>query len=297
MGEHERSPASRSARCATAWRARPGLEIWGPYEQHDEIRDAILEAGARVRPRAVRLARLPVEHARVGLDPLAAAGDLHRRGAARLPRVAARRRLRGDQRARRQLRLRRHRGLLPQPVGARLRPVRQVRPRLHRPRRAREDRPGDPAQEGHARLERRGHRRRSSPRCSTATAPATSSSTCRSRTTARRTTTRWSTPNGNRRRAVDVHRLQRQRAARRCRSRRSTPTSRSAPRCSVVWGEPDGGTRKTTRRAARAARGPRGRQPRPVLGDRADRVRGGLAHGRGALGSGRTIPSERRQRR
>ena len=36
----------------------------------------------------------------------------------------------------------RHRGLLPHPVGARLRLVRQVRPRLHRPRRARADRPG-----------------------------------------------------------------------------------------------------------------------------------------------------------
>ena len=40
----------------------------------------------------VRLARVLVEHARVGLDPVAAARDLHRRGAARLPRVAARRR-------------------------------------------------------------------------------------------------------------------------------------------------------------------------------------------------------------
>ena len=69
----------------------PGLELWGPYEQHGKIRDAILEAGARVRHRAVRLARVLVEHARVGLDPLAAAGDLLERGRARLPRVAARR--------------------------------------------------------------------------------------------------------------------------------------------------------------------------------------------------------------
>ena len=69
----------------------PGLELWGPYENYDEIREAILEAGEEFGIEPVRRARLPVEHARVGLDPLAAAGHLHRRGAARLPRVAARR--------------------------------------------------------------------------------------------------------------------------------------------------------------------------------------------------------------
>ena len=36
----------------------PGLEIWGPYEEGDEIRDAILEAGRGIRHRAGRLARL-----------------------------------------------------------------------------------------------------------------------------------------------------------------------------------------------------------------------------------------------
>ena len=143
----------------------------------------------RVRHRAVRFARVLVEHARVGLDPLAAAGHLLERGRARVPRVASGEQLRGDQRARRLVRLRRHRGLLPQPVGARLRLVRQVRPRLHRSRRAREDRPGGAAQEGHAGLERRGPREAARPRRSTATAPATRSSTCRTRTTARRTTT------------------------------------------------------------------------------------------------------------
>ena len=59
----------------------PGLELWGPYDQHGTIRDAILEAGRRVRHRAVRLARVLVEHARVGLDPVAAARDLLERGA------------------------------------------------------------------------------------------------------------------------------------------------------------------------------------------------------------------------
>ena len=83
----------------------PGLEIWGPYDQHGQIRDAILEAGARVRHRAVRVAGVLVEHPRVGLDPLAAAGDLLERGRARVPRVAAREQLRGDQRPRRLVRL------------------------------------------------------------------------------------------------------------------------------------------------------------------------------------------------
>ena len=101
----------------------PGPRAVGPLR--DLRRDratAILEAGREFGLEPCRLARLRVEHARVGLDPVAAAGHLHRRRAARVPRVAARRRLRGDERARRQLRLRRHRGLLPQPVGARLRP-------------------------------------------------------------------------------------------------------------------------------------------------------------------------------
>ena len=34
----------------------PGLELWGPYETYDEIRDAILEAGREfgIEPRAAR---------------------------------------------------------------------------------------------------------------------------------------------------------------------------------------------------------------------------------------------------
>ncbi len=112
----------------------------------------------RVRHRALRLPRLLLQHPRVGLDPVAAAGDLLERGRARVPRVAAREQLRGDQRARRLVRLGRHRGLLPEPLGARLRLVRQVRPRLHRPRGAGEGRSRRPAQEGHPRVERRGPR-------------------------------------------------------------------------------------------------------------------------------------------
>ncbi len=61
----------------------PGLELWGPYENYDEVRETILEAGKEFGIEPLRLPRLLVEHARVGLDPVAAAGDLHRRGAAR----------------------------------------------------------------------------------------------------------------------------------------------------------------------------------------------------------------------
>src|SRR5580692_5696297 len=119
----------------------PGLEVWGPYQSYDKIRDAILEAGREFR-----------------LDPLAASGHLHRARAARLPRVARRGLLRGDQRDRRFVRVRRHQGLLQQPVGPRLRVVREVRPRLHRARRARGARPRGAAAQGDPRLERRGPR-------------------------------------------------------------------------------------------------------------------------------------------
>ncbi len=136
----------------------PGLEIWGPYESYEQIRDDILEAGREFGLEPVGSRAYSTQHPRVGLDPLAAAGDLHQRGAAGLPRVAARRQLRGHQRPRRQLRLGLHRGLLPQPVGARLRHLREVRPRLHRPRRARGDRQGQPAPQGHPGVELRGPR-------------------------------------------------------------------------------------------------------------------------------------------
>ena len=80
----------------------------------------------RVRPAPGRLARVRDEHARVGLDPVPAPGRVHRRRDEALPRVAACERLRGDRLARRQLLLRRHRGLLPDAVGPRLRPLRQA---------------------------------------------------------------------------------------------------------------------------------------------------------------------------
>ena len=73
----------------------PGLELWGPYETYDESRETIIEAGTRVRPRAGRVARVLVQHARVGMDPVAVARDLHGRGASCLPGVADPGELRG----------------------------------------------------------------------------------------------------------------------------------------------------------------------------------------------------------
>ena len=63
----------------------PGLEVWGPYAEGDEIRTAILEAGKDVGIVPGWRARLCHQHARVRLDPLAGAGGLYRRQDEALP--------------------------------------------------------------------------------------------------------------------------------------------------------------------------------------------------------------------
>ena len=73
--------------------------------EDDEIRDAIIEAGKEFGLRAGRLARLCQQHAGVRLDPLTAAGCVHRREDEELSRVAAGQRLRRHRLDRRQLRL------------------------------------------------------------------------------------------------------------------------------------------------------------------------------------------------
>ena len=126
-----------SARCATAWSASPA---GSSSARGTTARRCARRSSTPARSSAsgtVGRPRLLVEHARVGLDPLAASRRVLRRQHEGVPRVAARDRLRGLGVARRQLRLRRHRGLLPHAVGPRLRPLRQVRPRLRRPRGAR----------------------------------------------------------------------------------------------------------------------------------------------------------------
>ena len=59
------------------------------------------------------------------------------------------------------------------------------------------------------------------------------------------------------RRPVAVHRRHGQREARPVARDGRPPTSRSATEVRVVWGEPNGGSKKTTVAAARADRGPR----------------------------------------
>ena len=145
----------------------PGLEIWGPYEDREEIRDAIVAAGEEFGLEAGRVSRVRDQHARIGLDSVAAAGRLHGRPDEEVPQVAPGEQLRGHRRPGRQLRLEQHRGLLRHAVRDRLRAVREVRSRLHRPRGAREDREQAASPEGHVRVEQRRRRRRSSRRCST----------------------------------------------------------------------------------------------------------------------------------
>ena len=68
----------------------PGLEIWGPYEERDEIRTAIVEAGHGIRHARSRFTRVRVKHLRIRMDSFAAAGGLYGRQDEVLPRMAAR---------------------------------------------------------------------------------------------------------------------------------------------------------------------------------------------------------------
>ena len=79
-----------------------------------------------VRAAARGLPRLRDQHARVGLDPLPAARDLHGRQDEGVPRVAAGRLVRGHRLARRQLLLGRHLGLLHDALRPRLRRLRRA---------------------------------------------------------------------------------------------------------------------------------------------------------------------------
>ena len=67
----------------------PGLEIWGPYEQRDEIREAILEAGREFGLTAGGLASLCQQYAGVRVDSVAAACGIHRREDEEVSRMVA----------------------------------------------------------------------------------------------------------------------------------------------------------------------------------------------------------------
>ena len=168
----------------------PGLEVWGPYEQMEEIRAAIVEAGkdfGLVQVGARAYATNTLESGWIP-SPLPAVytGEKMKKYREWLPGQ----RLRSHRLARRQLRLEQHRGLLRHAVRDGLRIVRQVRSRLHRPRSAREEVQGAAAQEGDVRVERRRCDEGVSRRSSRPAPSATSTSTCRCPTTRRPRTTR-----------------------------------------------------------------------------------------------------------
>ena len=90
----------------------PGLEIWGPYEEGDEIRDAILEAGKEFGIVAVGSRAYATNTLESGWipSPLPAvySGDKMKKYREWLPASG----YEGTGSHRRQLRLRQHRGLL-----------------------------------------------------------------------------------------------------------------------------------------------------------------------------------------
>ncbi len=221
----------------------PGLEVWGPYAEREEIRAAIVEAGKDFDLRQVGSRAYPSNTLESGWIP------------SPLPAIYT-----GDK-------LKAYREWLPangyeatgslggsfvsnniedyyiDAVRARLRAVREVRPRLHRPRGAREDRRPAAAPQGDVRVERRrrakvfqslldsgdavqvprhaahelrlvvvrqgdqGRQEPSASRCSPATATT---------------------------------------SARSCRSASSIRTSKTGDEVTLVWGEEGGGTKKAT---------------------------------------------------
>ncbi len=136
---HHRGPEGPCAPARHGRRAR--ARDLGPVCRAREGEGRHPRGGRGVRAGAGGCARLRHQHARVGLDSVAAAGRLHRREDEEVPRVAAGERLRGDLLDCRQLRVEEHRGLLLHALRARLRHHGEVRPRLHRPRGAREEEP------------------------------------------------------------------------------------------------------------------------------------------------------------
>ena len=106
--------------------------------------------------------------------------------------------------------------------------------------------PSDPAQEGHARVERRGPRRRSSPRSFD---PEGAQYKFFDLPLANYGSSNYDSvvdADGTRRRPLDVHRLQRQREAAALSLATIDPEIPLGTEVRVVWGEPNGGTTKTT---------------------------------------------------
>jgi glycine cleavage system aminomethyltransferase T len=72
---------------------QPGLELFGPWDDGEPVRQAIIKAGRGIRTQAGGRPRLFLQHHRIGLDPLAVAGRIYRRENEGVPRMAAGERL------------------------------------------------------------------------------------------------------------------------------------------------------------------------------------------------------------
>ena len=135
---------------------QPGWELFGPWEEGEPVREAIVAAGEEFGLEQVGGRAYSTNTLESGWIPSPLPAVYTGAAAEALPRMAAGRRLRREGLARRQLRLGKHRGLLLHSLGPRLRPLREVRPRLHRPRGARADGRRRASHQGHPRVRRRG---------------------------------------------------------------------------------------------------------------------------------------------
>ena len=110
---------------------QPGWELFGPWDEEEAVREALLSAGEEFGLRQVGGRAYSSNTLESGWIP-PPAGRVLGRAPEGLPRVAAGEGLRGLCVARRQLRVRPDRGLLLHALGSRLRELRQVRPRVRR---------------------------------------------------------------------------------------------------------------------------------------------------------------------
>ena len=139
--DHHRRPQG-ARRCATAWPARRASRSGGPTPRRTRKSarrscEAAKEASSDLRQVGARAYATNTLESGWIPSPLPASTRRRDEG---LSRVAAGRRLRGRRLDRRQLRLGRTSRTTTYALRARLRHLREVRPRLHRPRGAREDR-------------------------------------------------------------------------------------------------------------------------------------------------------------
>ena len=166
-GRRSRSPADRCVRCATAWSASRDGNCSARGKTPTPCATRSSKAGQPHGIRQVGARTYPTSCLESGWIPSPLPAVYTGESLKGVSRVAEADELRSDGVARRQLPLGQHRRLLPDAVGPRLRAVRQVRPRLRRPRGAREDGRESAAHESHAGVERRRRRAGARDRCST----------------------------------------------------------------------------------------------------------------------------------